>query len=398
MAFHFFWTGQTSSVLSNPPISFGSVSELIQPLKHYSGVILQWTHDHQEHLLAFFVGILVTVVAAFAISWIIRRVILSLCKKTETDLDDKLVEGIHAPLTTFIVVSGTVVSLVFVRLSAEAMSYVLRGYFAIAILIVVWGLLRATTIISDYMKEKAIRSGGQLDNLLVDLLRKVVKVTIWLVAVFFIAQNIFRLNVSAMLAGAGVLSLAVAFAAQNTISNIFGAISLIADKPFSIGERIIANGKDGVVEALGLRSTTLRALDGSVWSIPNKELSESAIQNLSRRPNFKHVFEVALVYSTSPEKMIRAVELMHEILDGNPMFNMKDQPPRIFFSDMKEWSLNIQAIVWFQTKDYFQMMSEREKLNLKILERFNAEGFEFAYPSNTTYLAGHATRPVELKK
>lgn len=398
MSFSSHLLAQSADLANVTQESMSAFSEFIQPVREFFIIFSQWFHENRINLLAFVAGVIVTLVAASFVSWLIKRVFLRFSKKTQTVLDDKLLEGIHAPVKTFVIVTGVICSMVFIQMPLEVMDYLRRGYFAVATLIVVWGLLRVTSIVSDYLKEKADRTEGQLDNLLVDLLRKVAKIVIWLIAVLFIAQNIFRLNVSAMLAGAGVASLAIAFAAQNTIANVFGAISLIADKPFSIGDLIETNGKKGIVEALGLRSTTLRSLDGTVWSIPNKELAEASIQNISRRPNFKHVFEIGLVYSTSAARMARAVALLHEILDGNPMFDMEKLPPRIYFTELKDWSLNIQAIVWFQTTDYFLMLSEREKLNMKILERFNAEGLEFAFPSNTTYLAGDAARPLELKK
>ncbi len=92
--------------------------------------------------------------------------------------------------------------------------------------------------------------------------------------------------------------------------------------------------------------------------------------------------------------MTRAVEILHEILDQNPIFDLEKLPPRIYFTDMKDWSLNITVIVWFQTKDYFTFLDEKQKINVEILRRFNAEGLEFAFPSNTTYVAGDQQRPL----
>lgn len=173
---------------------------------------------------------------------------------------------------------------------------------------------------------------------------------------------------------------------------------MILDKPFNVGDRVNAGGKDGIVETVGLRSTKLRALDGTQWCVPNKEMSEISLQNLSRRPNFKHVFDIGLVYGTTPEKMSRAIEILHEILDAYPLFDSENQPAHIHFYALKDWSMNIQAIVWFQTTDYFVYLDNVEKINFEVLKRFNAEGLEFAFPSNTTYIAGDNTRPLMVEK
>ena len=95
--------------------------------------------------------------------------------------------------------------------------------------------------------------------------------------------------------------------------------------------------------------------------------------------------------------MRRALAILHEILDNHPMFDMEEMPPRIYFTELRDWSLNISVIVWFQTQDWFAMQAARQEINLQILERFNAEGLSFAFPSTTNYLTADSAGPVEIK-
>ena len=180
--------------------------------------------------------------------------------------------------------------------------------------------------------------------------------------------------------------LAIAFAAQNTIANLFGAMSLISDRTFKVGDRIICNGSDGMVEAVGFRSTRLRSLDGTIWNIPNRILSDSTVENITERNSIKYAFTLGLVYSTTPEQMRRALRILGGILDNHPGFDPATKPPLYFFTDYKAFSLDISVTLWFQTLDFVQFQKWKQEINLAILEQFNAAGLEFAFPTSTNYI------------
>jgi MscS family membrane protein len=124
-------------------------------------------------------------------------------------------------------------------------------------------------------------------------------------------------------------------------------------------------------------------------------MANATIENISKRPFIKHEINLTLVYDTTPEKMELAIKVLHEIFDNHE--NMKPEfPPKIFFNSFNEWSLNIYMIVWFSSSDYFVFLTWLNGKNLEILRRFNEAGIEFAFPSNTTYLAGDPKRKAEF--
>lgn len=141
----------------------------------------------------------------------------------------------------------------------------------------------------------------------------------------------FCFHIGTLLAGAGVASMAIAFAAQNTIANLFGAISLIIEQPFAVGERIQVDGKDGIVKAVGLRSVRLLALDGTVWYVPNRTMAESSIINVSKRPYYRYAFTLNLTYANTPESLQKGKDLLQEILSKHPLIDMEKRPPVISF-------------------------------------------------------------------
>ncbi len=384
-------TAAPEEVLPPKAVSF------LDPLWEGVSRVLEWFVDQRFQLLAMLIGLVITAVVMAAASWMLRRLLPALMKKTGARLDHSLTIRLHLPVMMLLGATGIMISLQAPALPPVIAGWLPRCYYAIIAVIVFWGVLRVIGVLDSYFKDIAAKTANSLDDLLIDLVRRVVKAAVWIIAIIFIAQNIFNLNVSALLAGAGVAGLAIAFAAQNTLANIFGAVTLILDKPFKVGDRVEMGTTSGTVEAVGLRSTRLRSLDGTVWYVPNRQMADSTLLNYAQRPNLKYAFDIGLIYGTTPEQMRRAMAILHEILDDHPMFDMETLPPRIYFTELRDWSLNISVIVWFQTLDWFAMQEARQEINLQILERFNAEGLSFAFPSTTNYLTADSAGPVKIK-
>jgi MscS family membrane protein len=202
---------------------------------------------------------------------------------------------------------------------------------------------------------------------------------------------------ASILAGLGVGGLAMALAAQETVKNLFGSLVILGDKPFEIGERIVVDQFDGSVERVGFRSTRIRLLDGALVTIPNGELANKFIQNMDKRPHIRRIANLSITYDTPPEKVRRAKEILEEILRNHE--GMKpDFPPRVHFNEFNNASLNLIIHYWYHPADYWKYMDFSERVNAEILARFNAEGINFAFPTQTLHLAGNAMGlPPQLK-
>ncbi len=240
--------------------------------------------------------------------------------------------------------------------------------------------------ILDYKLNKlAGKTTTKVDDILVPMIGKTLRVTVAVLVVMQVAQDLSGKPLTSIIAGLGVGGLAVALAGQDTIKNIFGALVIIADRPFEIGDRIVIDGFDGPVESVGFRSTKLRTLDGHLVSVPNSSLVNTTIRNIGKRPFIKHVANVGVTYDTPPEKMDEALSIIKEILANHE--GMKaDMPPRVYFNALNDWSLNILVIFWYHPPDYWRYMAFVEKFNLQLLQKFNAAGISFAFPSQTLYL------------
>lgn len=245
------------------------------------------------------------------------------------------------------------------------------------------------------MEEWANKSSSKLNDMLVPMVSKSLRVTLIILVVAQIAQSLSDKPVSSILAGLGIGSLAVALAAKDTVSNFFGSLVILGDKPFELGQRIQVGSVTGTVESLGFRSTRLRTLDGHLVTIPNGELANQTIENIGQRPFLRRIANLTITYDTPPEKVQEALEIAKDVLKDHEGMH-PDFPPRVFFNEFNDVSLNLFMIYWFHPADYWAYMAFTEKVNMDLLRRFNAAGIEFAFPTQTLYLAGDPARPLNI--
>jgi MscS family membrane protein len=217
------------------------------------------------------------------------------------------------------------------------------------------------------------------------LVRRTLRVFLIVIAAMFIVQSVFKQDIGAWLAGLGIAGLAVSLAAQDSLKNLFGSITIIMDRSFKIGERIICTGCDGVIEDIGLRTTRVRTSGGHVISIPNANIVNSPIENLSRRPAIRRNFSLALKLDTPAEKVKLGLKIVNDILaeEGirepiHPTINGKITSPQVVFSDYKTNCLILEVAYWFAPPNNDQYAAHAEKINLRILEEFNRAGINLA--------------------
>lgn len=346
----------------------------------------QWFREEHLNLIRMACYIGITLAAVLLLRWFVQGVLLRLVRRLPVELPGHLVERLNAPVTLLLMLAGLSLCGETVNFPATLWNWLSKALYACFIMTLLWGVFRLVGVTDIWFRARKFNEDYRLNELVLALIRRGIKTAVWVVAIIFIAQNLFHLDVTALVAGAGVAGLAIAFAAQNTVANLFGAMSIISDRTFKEGDRVQIGDSNGSVEEVGFRSTRLRGLDGTVWHVPNRIAADSVIQNVAERPWLKYAFTVALVYQTSPEQMRRALAILGGILDNHPAFNRETQPPLYFFSDFNASSLDISVTLWFQTLDFVQFQKWKQEINLAILEQFNAAGLDFAYPTSTNYL------------
>lgn len=256
-----------------------------------------------------------------------------------------------------------------------------------AAIAVAYALYCLVDVIEYYLNRLVSKTETTLDDMLVPVVRKAMRITIAIIAAIYIIDNILEQNVQSILLGAGVGGVAIALAAKDTIANFFGSITIFADRPFQMGEMVKIGDHTGPVEEVGFRSTRIRTLQGHLVTIPNSMIVDTAVENIGMRPFIRRTSNLTITYDSGHAKTGKAVEIIKEVLAGVPEINTDaDKPPRVYFSDFNDWSLNIYMSYWVKPPDYWLYQEVNERVNFEIMKRFEAEQIEFAFPSQTLYV------------
>lgn len=307
-----------------------------------------------------------------------------------------------SPLSLSILTFGLAVGLQFIYLEEELARFAYRIIQFLYIFSLGWFLYNLIDIVELALMQLAARTPSKLDDMLVPLIRKTLRVFLVIIFALLVAQNVFGLNITSWLAGLGIAGLAVSLAAQDSVKNLFGSITVFLDHPFAVGDRILFDGIDGTVEEIGFRSTKVRTLTGHLVTIPNMKFIDGTVENVSRRPNIRRILDVTIPYDTPPEKVQQALTIIRSIL-AEPQFaeafDLTSLPPRVYFNEFNPASLNIRVIYWYilrEGRDWWSYNDFCEKFNMRLLREFNAAGIEFAFPTQTLFLAGDPNRRLNL--
>jgi len=354
-----------------------------------------------------FVVILLVVLVALALGRIGQYVLRSYAKRQEEKRGRHVVaiflECVSKPVSVAIFALGLFVCetlLVFrekyttaegVRI-VEGIDPLIRTYWtkiteAIAAVALAYALYRLVDVIEYYVMRLTSKTKTKLDDMLVPVIRKSLRVTIAIIAVLWIADGILDANIRAILLSAGVGGIAVALAARDTIANFFGSVTIFADRPFQIDELVKIGEHYGPVEEVGFRSTKIRTLEGHLVTIPNSVVANSMVENVGRRPFIRRTSNITITYDSGHSKAARAVEIIKDVLSEVPEVNGNAETPvRVYFNEFNDWSLNIYMSYWVKPADYWVYQEVNERINLEIMKRFEAEGIEFAFPTQTLYV------------
>lgn len=359
-----------------------------------------WFVREEHALLVMALGILISSVVCFVLAMAIRGLLLHHRKNHKCTTTWQELAAWNGPfwLFTGIVAAFMFARPVFASLEDSFSRLAVRLCFTGLTLAVVWGLLNQVDIIDAAIRRVARQSGNMLDNLLLKIIRKTLKIVIIVLAVLFVGQAIFDLNITTLLAGAGVIGLAIALAARDTLTNFFGTIVIIIDRPFRINDRVKVSNIDGVVEDVGMRSTRIRTEDESVFSIPNSFMVTTPVENISTDGLLRYAFTLTLTYNTTAEQVQQAIDIMQELTADFHGKDAPDKKPRVYLKDFGDWAIIVQVIMWLKTTDFQIEEGWKTELQLKMLKRFREAGIEWAFPTNTTLLGGSVEAVVSEKQ
>ncbi len=314
-----------------------------------------------------------------------RRVILfylrKVAEKTTTDFDDFIVSLLgKINLLSLIVLALFITSLVVEF--GESFRIVANRLF------VVVGTFQAIILLQEVVKYfiaklyvKKTNPGDLASKAMARSINGILRWVIWSLGLVFLLDNL-GVNISALVAGIGIGGIAVAMASQAVLSDAFSAFSIFLDKPFEVGDFIIIDDYPGTVEHIGIKTTRIRSLYGEQLILSNSDLTKGRIKNYKRMETRRVAFRIGVVYKTPLEKIKKIPAIISGIFSSIDGIRLD----RVHFASFGDFSLTYEIVYYVLSADYNIYMDKQQAINLKIMESFEAEKIEFAYPTQTLYV------------
>lgn len=337
-------------------------------------------------------GLAIVILAAwlvgYALTWIVVRTATAMTSRTTTTFDDELLARLRSPLRWIITVGLVRAQIRMLDFGPGAHRYAISALVATFAFILVWGVLRGIDVATTRMTTAAWAVRRPASRALLSLLGRIGKVIVIVIAGIGFLSGL-GLPVASLLTGLGIGGIALAFGAQKTVENLFGAVAIGVDQPLREGDFVkVEADVMGTVETVGLRSTRIRTLDRTMVTLPNGKLADMRIETYASRDRCRLHAMLGVVYGTTSEQLRQILAGFESTLRAHPGIWPDDLIVR--FTQFGQSSLDIEVMAWFKTSDFNQFRAWREEILIAFMETVEQAKSSFAFPTRTVHLVGGA--------
>ncbi|NOQ39205.1 MAG: mechanosensitive ion channel [Anaerolineales bacterium] len=331
----------------------------------------------QNWLIA--LGILVGVyLILILIKRIINNRLINQVKSSETEIDNFIIPVLNQTRWFSFLALGLYLAILALNIPAEIREgLVLGNQVILALQLGFWGTGLISYYVNRSVANKVKEDHGE-DATTLDALGLIGKILLWVILSLIILDNL-NIEISSLVASLGIGGIAVALALQNILGDLFASISITLDKPFVIGDYVEVDNFAGDVEDIGLKSTRIRSLSGEELIFSNTDLLNSRIRNYKRLEKRRISFSIAVTYGTSVENLKKIPGIVEEII--SPLEYVQFE--RAHFKSLGDYSLNFAVVYHVHNPEYSSYLNAQQTINLELYQRFELEGIEFAYPTQT---------------
>ena len=347
----------------------------------------------------------IVALAAIFLGFLFKRISSALITRaskvsegTKIRIDDIVLDALEKPIGWICLLGGIYISLAVLPIPEEPLNirrFVNAIAAALGIVLLAWFLLRLFDGVMDEWEKKSKDTESKVDDQMVPLVRKSLKVFIIVIAAVSVLQSL-GYSISGLLAGVGIGGAAFALASKDTVANLFGSIVVFLDRPFQIGDWIEAAGLEGTVEEVGLRSTKIRTFANSLITLPNATFTTNSVNNWSRMKKRRIKTTIGLTYDTSTEKMSQAVEAVRKVLREDERIHQDFF--LVNFTDLSAYSLDIFIYTFTITTNWAEHLQVREEILLKIMNAIYELGLQFAFPTQTIHAIEEGRAPEHMER
>ena len=351
---------------------------------------LAWTLSGSllESLVVVHVIVLCTFIVRRVVTRIFEDKLGHMASKTGTEVDDLLIKSLKDPVNYIILVIGFYLAMHSLPLPENIVgvevSTILTYLFTLLFtLVALFTVFRLIDVLAHYIEKAATTTETVLDKQLGQMIIKGLKLFAVVLALLTILDNLGR-DITSLLAGLGIAGLALALAAQETVSNLFGSFTIFSDRCFGIGDWVRIGDVEGTVEDVGFRSTRIRRFDQALVIVPNSKFIKSDVINYSAMRKRRIKFTLGVSYKTTPKQMREVIEGIKRIIQEDPRFDHSFY--MVNFTDFGAYSLDIFIYCFTKTIVWDEYLAVREDFNLMIMRLVEELGVEIAYPTQTVHL------------
>jgi len=347
---------------------------------------LQQTY-FQNRIIDYIISIAIFILLVISIkiikSILLKKLLQTWAKKTTTKIDDKFVKAFEERIKTFL--NLVYFGAFYISIKQLTIDSHIERFFNIFIIILLtfFGIrfLLSITIygLETYWVKKEKDQGKKqaLKGIIT-----IIKIIIWGIFLIIILDNL-GIKISALVAGLGIGGIAIALAAQSVLGDLFSYFIIFFDRPFEIGDFIIIGDFLGTVEDIGIKTTRLRSLGGEELIFSNQDLTNSRVRNYKRMNRRRIVFKFGVIYQTTLTQLKKIPQIVEEIITQIPETTFD----RAHFASYADFSLNFEIVYHINNSDYNKYMDIQQEINFQLKEAFEKEGIDFAYPTQTVFLA-----------
>ncbi len=306
-----------------------------------------------------------------------------LSERTSNDIDDVVIKAFSNIRTWVYTLIALYLALSLFSLPAS-IDKIFTGF---VLIIIAWQAIEFGLCFIEYgakrFLEKDDNGDGKIDpnattaSHMVTLLARIV---LWSLGVIFVLSNL-GIEVTSLLAGLGIGGIAVAFALQGVLSDLFASFSIYADKPFRIGDFIVVGADSGTVERIGIKSTRIRTLQGEELVISNAELTTARVQNFKRMNKRRISFKFGVTYETPHDRVKEITGIVKRIFEAID----RTELDRVHFTTFADSALVFDVVYYVDSPDYADYLDRQQRFNFELMDKFAELGIEFAYPTQTIY-------------
>lgn len=314
---------------------------------------------------------------------IVAGIMARYVRKAGRDMDNKLKDAIVRPVGFAFLIIGLQLAAKVVSFSPGVYLFIDRAARSLILFALFWAAYRSSSAVTLLFRRLSEKTDARFDNMLVSFISSGLKIIIIVLGSITVAQVWFD-ELTGVLTGLGLGGLAFALAAKDTAANLFGSVTIMIDRPFTVGDWIKTPNVEGTVEEMGFRSTRVRTFEQAVVTIPNSVMSNDPITNWSRMGKRRLSYRLGLAYSTTPEQLKECLDRLRSLIGSHPQIH----PETIlaYFERFGDSSLDILVQFYTKATEYKSFLEVQQDINLKIMDILNELGISVAFPSRSVYI------------